>query len=303
MRQTKYANTRPLVLSLVVMALWGSLYPMIKIGYQAFAVDTLSVADVLMFAAMRFIVCGVIVCGLGAAKRETVQSPKLKNVAWIMAMGVFAISLHYALVYIGMSTADSSKTALLKQLGVLLYVCFAFLFFKDEVFNARKIIGAIIGFAGIFAINAGGGTGSWSIGDWLIILASVCTVVSNVMSKKSVEGNSPYWVSGISQLFGGVLLLMAGLALGGQFPTFTWYAALVFAYICAASVVSYTLWYYVQRTADLSSLFIIKFAEPLFACVFSAWWIGENIWQWQYLAAFVLVSGGIVLANMKKKKA
>ena len=301
MEQTKRTNARVLILSLIVMALWGSLYPFIKIGYAAFSIDTSSVADILVFAAVRFTVCGAIVCGLGAAKHERLQTPTFKNVALIVAMGLFAIVLHYAFVYVGLSTADSSKSALLKQLGVLLYVCFAFLFFKDEKFSITKIVGALIGFGGIFAINAGGGAGSWGMGDILIILASVCTVISNVMSKKSVEGNSPYWVTGISQFSGGLILLAVGLAMGGQFPVFTWQAAAVFAYICTASVVAYTLWYYVQRIADLSTLFIIKFAEPLFACVFSALLLGEEIFKLQYLFAFLLISGGIVLANMKKK--
>jgi drug/metabolite transporter (DMT)-like permease len=39
--------------------------------------------------------------------------------------------LHYAFTYIGLSSTDSSKTALIKQLGSLIYVCFAFLFFKN----------------------------------------------------------------------------------------------------------------------------------------------------------------------------
>jgi len=44
-------------------------------------------------------------------------------------------------------------------------------------------------------------------------------------------------------------------------------------------------------------MFIIKFAEPLFACVFSAMLLGEDIFKIQYLVAFVLISLGIVLGN------
>ena len=44
-------------------------------------------------------------------------------------------------------------------------------------------------------------------------------------------------------------------------------------------------------------MFIIKFAEPLFACLFGAIILGENIFKWQYLIAFLLISFGIVLGN------
>lgn len=297
----KAGKARTVLLALVVMALWGSLFPFIKIGYAAFSIDTSSVADILMFAATRFTICGAIVCVLGAVKKEPLQKPCGKNVAMITLMGLFAIVLHYACTYVGLSLTDSSKTALLKQLGVLLYVCFAFLFFKDETFSIYKIIGAIVGFGGIIAINTGGGSVIFTLGDVLIILASVCTVVSNIMSKQSVEGNSPFWVTGISQLTGGLILLAIGFAMGGKMPVFTWQSTLMFAYICTASVISYTLWYYVQRRADLSGLFIIKFAEPLFACVFGAILLGEDIFKLQYLLAFVLISGGILVANIKKR--
>ena len=61
-------------------------------------------------------------------------------------MGLFSIVLHYAFTYIGLSTTDNSKNA-------LIYVCFAFLFFKNEKFCVLKIVGAFIGFGGIIVIN------------------------------------------------------------------------------------------------------------------------------------------------------
>jgi drug/metabolite transporter (DMT)-like permease len=76
----------------------------------------------------------------------------------------------------------------------------------------------------------------------------------------------------------------------------------VMLYICAASIVSYCLWYTVVKDGELSKLFIIKFAEPVFACLFGAWIFGENILRWQYLVAFALICAGICLASVTKKK-
>ena len=79
--------------------------------------------------------------------------------------------------------------------------------------------------------------------------------------------------------------------------TFTLKSTAVFAYICTASISSYTIWYYVLKNNSLSKMFIIRFAEPLFACIFGAILLGENIFKIQYLLAFVLISVGIVLGN------
>lgn len=294
-------KARDLLIPLTVMALWGSLFPFIKIGYNAFGIDGNNIPDILMFAAFRFTVCGGLVCIFSAAKKEKLAPPKAKSIALIVAMGFFAIVLHYAFTYIGLSFIDASKTALIKQLGALLYVCFAFLFIKSEKFSIAKIIGAIVGFGGIIAINFGSGGISFDLGSILILLASVCSVISSVMSAVSVKDSSPFWVTGISQLTGGVILLIAGFVMGGKIPHFDTRSTLVFAYICAASIVAYTLWYYCQRTVSLSKLFIIKFAEPLFACVFGAVLLGEDIFKLQYLLAFLLISAGIILGSKEKK--
>ena len=297
MKSEKSSNTKTILLSLFVMALWGSLFSFIKIGYNAFSIDANSIPDILLFAGLRFIVSGFIVCVFSAAKKEKVASPKWKNIYYIFIVGLFSIVLHYAFTYIGLSTTDSSKTALMKQLGALLYVCFAFLFFKNEKFSLLKIIGAVVGFGGIIAINYNPGGITFTTGDILIILASVCTVVANVISKKSVEGNSPFWITGISQLTGGIILFVAALCMGANMLNFDLKSTAVFAYICFASIFSYSIWYYILKTNSLSKMLIIKFSEPLFACIFGAVLLGENIFKIQYLLAFVLICSGIWLGN------
>ena len=92
-------------------------------------------------------------------------------------------------------------------------------------------------------------------------------------------------------------MLVAFIA-GADMLSFHLTSLAVFSYICVASTVSYLLWNYILKTGDLSNLFIIKFAEPLFACIFGAFLLGENIFQWQYLIAFVLISAGIIFGNM-----
>lgn len=283
------------------MMLWGSLFPCIKIGYKAFNINTESVADILMFAALRFGVCGAIVCVIAYLFKSDIAKLKTKNIVNICIMGIFAIVLHYGFTYIGLSTTDSSKTAILKQLAPLLFACFSFLFVKGEKFSIAKIIGASVGFCGIIAINTETSFHGFSSGDMLIISASVCTVISMIISGKSAKGTSPFWITGISQLFGGTVLFAASQLMGGEIPVFTLKSAMVFAYICAASIIGYTLFYYVQRTAELSRLFIIKFAEPLFACLFGGLLLGEDIFKSQYIIAFVLISIGIILGNAKSE--
>ena len=299
--QTK-AN--PTLIALLVMLLWGSLFPMVKIGYRVCEIDTSSVGSILMFAGVRFVVCGLIITAFAFAKGQRLDCHVRESLFPMAAMGLFSIVLHYACTYVGLSLTESSKTAILKQLGALMYICFSFLFVKEEKFNRYKLLGALLGFAGIWAINAGGeNSGSLSTGDLLIIGASVCTVASNLISKRVMARNPSMLTTGVSQFFGGIVLMGIAWGMNGSMPRITLNALPVAFAICFASILGYCLWFEIVRTGQLSQLFIIKFAEPIFASLFGAALLNENIWKWQYLAAFVLIALGIVCSHKEPKPA
>lgn len=284
------------------MLLWGLLFPLVKLGYSVFGIE--GVGSILTFAGLRFTVCGALITAFAAIKCKDGFKGLGKNIAGILGAGLFSIILHYACTYTGLAMTEGGKTAIIKQIGAVLYICFGALFFKEERLTVQKLGGLLLGILGIFAINFGSGKFTFSVGDLLIIGASFCTVFANVISKKTLGNTEPLVLTGISQLFGGIVLLAAGLIAGGDMVTVlpkTLPQVCAFAGIVAASVVSYSLWYLLVQKENLSKLFIIKFSEPLFAAIFG-WLIrGENIWQLNYLVAFVLISLGITVANIKKK--
>ena len=295
-------KNKGLIASLLVMALWGLLFPTVKLGYRVFGIAT--IGDTLAFAGFRFLVCGAIITAFAAIKMPGGFRGLKKSWVMVLAAGLFAIVLHYACTYVGLRSTDGSKTAILKQLGAVFYICFAALFFPDDRLTLSKVLGLVLGIAGIFAINADASGFRIQLGDILILGASFCTVFSNVISKKAFKTVTPIVLTGVSQLFGGLVLLGVGCLSGGNaltvipktLPQFG-----VFGLIVFASVISYCVWFMTVQKENLSKLFIIKFSEPLFAAVFGWFILGENIFKLTYLAAFLLISAGIIVANQRKK--
>lgn len=117
-----------------------------------------------------------------------------------------------------------------------------------------------------------------------------------------VVNNSPILTTGISQFFGGIVLFIVAIIMGADLLRFDWWSLLVLSYICTASMSAYVLFGYILRTNNLSKLFIIKFTEPLFACIFSAVLLGEEIFKIQYLLAFILISIGVILGEKSEGK-
>lgn len=288
--------------SLIVMLLWGLLFPMVKLGYKTFGIE--SVGDILSFAGFRFLICGLIIIVFSFIKNPEAYKPLKSHLPQVLLSGVFAIILHYGFTYMGLNLTDGSKTAILKQLGAVFYICFSALFFPDDKLSFKKIAGLILGVCGIIAINADSSGISIHVGDILIIAASFCTVFSNVISKKVFHFVEPIVSTGVSQLFGGIVLLAVGAMSGGNVGAVIPKTAgqlSTFAVIIVASIISYCLWFITVKKENLSKLFIIKFAEPLFAAIFGWILLGEDIFNLNYIAAFLLISVGIVVANMKQK--
>ena len=291
---------KTILLALLTMLLWGSLFPMVKLGFAAYEVE--GVADILLFAGIRFVICGGVICIYSALRDRESYRPVRFSLWPILFAGLLSIVLHYSFTYLGLLMTESSKTAIIKQIGALLYVCFSFVFIREDKPTVQKIVAALLGFAGIIAINIGSGGLVFSMGDLLILCASLCTVFSNVISKRVFDKVAPVTATGVSQLFGGIVLLSVGLAMGGRVSFSLGEELLIMGYICVASIVSYCIWFGIVKSGELSHLFIIKFAEPLFACIFGAAILGEDIFKLQYLVAFLLIGGGICLSSFKPRR-
>lgn len=281
--------------AILVMLLWGSLFPTVKLGYQVYGIST--IGDILFFAGVRFTICGGIICLYSFMRNKEKFLPVKKSIAPILLSGVFAIILHYSFTYTGLQLTDSSKTAILKQLGALFYVCFSAVFFKEDRLTLRKLVGVLLGFTGIVVINISSGRVVFQLGDILIIAASFCTVFSNVISKKVFQKVEPITATGCSQLFGGLVLLTVGKVLGGHMSFSLDHTALIFGYICMASIFGYCIWFKIVKNGELSKLFIIKFSESVFASVCGAILLGEHIFKIQYIIAFILISLGIYISQ------
>ena len=279
------------------MFLWGSLFPIVKLGFNAYNIITIS--DILLFAGIRFAICGIFISIIAYIKDSSSFTKVNASLMPILVSGLFAVILHYAFTYTGLKYTDSSKTAILKQVGVLFYVCFSSLFFKEDRFTPKKLVGVISGFSGIVAINFTGSSFSFHIGDVLILAASFCTVFSNIISKKIFTNVNPITSTGISQLFGGLVLLVIGFFSGGSI-NFRAGSIFIMIYICLASCISYCLWYTAVKDGHLSKLFIIKFAEPVFAALIGGFLLNENILNTQNIIGFIFIALGIYISSSVK---
>ena len=283
------------LLTLLVMFLWGSLFPMIKLGYRTFGVNASYVPNVLLYAGVRFVICGLALSGVSCFRSKRLCLLQPSEILSVVAIMIFSYLVHYTLLYIAMGNLSSSKTALIKQIGPLLLICFAFLFRQEDRFSWLKLLAGLLGFVSILVINLDGLSLTFNIYDLLIITASFASAAGMVFSKNAYDRHDPLIITGYAQLTGGVVFLAVGFLLGGRFTRFGWDAVLVMGYTCFASSTGYALWNALLKYNDISHLNTIRFAEALFSALCSWMLLGEDIFRLPYLISFLLVCAGILL--------
>ena len=144
------------LLAMICCLLWGSAFPCIKVGYKLFQVDSTDTAAQILFAGCRFTLAGVLVILFGAVLQRTFLKPGRTAIAKIIKISLLQTVLQYFFFYVGLAHTTGVKGSIVEASNVFLSILVSSLLFRMEKLDAKKIIGCMIGFAGVVIINLSG---------------------------------------------------------------------------------------------------------------------------------------------------
>lgn len=309
MSKSKLSKTAVMVpLALLCCFLWGSAFPMVKTGYELFGVGENDTASQILFAGMRFALAGILVIIFGSAIAKKPLYPKTKSeVGHILILALFQTVLQYIAFYIGLAHTSGVKSSVLVSLNVFLSLIISAVVFKMEKLTAAKLLGVVVGFAGVVIINfeAGGFAGFSINGEGAIIFSAFAYSVSSVLIKKYSVSENPVMLSGWQFLVGGIVMIAGGLAFSGRVDTslsIVNFAALL--YLALISAVAYTVWGLLLKHNPVSKVAVIGFTNPVFGVLLSALLLGETAeaFSLKNLVSLVFVCVGIYIVNAKLGK-
>ena len=61
-----------LILTVFVCALWGSLYPSVKLAYNVFGINSSHIPTIVLFGGVRFVMCGAIMVIISSFKEKKI---------------------------------------------------------------------------------------------------------------------------------------------------------------------------------------------------------------------------------------
>lgn len=298
-------------LALLCCFLWGSAFPMVKIGYEMFSIAESDTASQILFAGIRFSLAGALVILFGSLIAKKPLYPRNKTeIGHCLLLSLFQTVLQYTAFYIGLAHTSGVKSSILVALNVFLSLLLSAVVFKMEKLTASKLIGVLIGFAGVVLIHfEAGGFGGFALnGEGAIILSAFAYSVSGVLIKRFSANEAPVMLSGWQFLAGGIVMAaFAALAGGRVHMHLDIKSVLAILYLALISAVAYTVWGLLLKYNPVSRVSVIGFMNPVFGVLLSAAFLGESgeAFSFKNLVSLVLVCIGIYVVNAKftgKKK-
>ena len=280
---------------------WGWAFPLIKVGFNAFGITTDMTGSKMLFAGIRFAAAGLIILSVARSSRRSFTTSKASDWWFILAFALMNTTLHYFFFYVGMSHSEGSRAAILNSLGTFLVVLLACACFKSDKLTPQKIVGCMVGFCGILALNIGGaesGQFTW-LGDGMIILNALCGALSNLMTRGLSRRINVFVGTGYSLTIGGLLLIIPGLLWGGTLPHINALGIVCLLLLIAISAIGFALYNKLLSCNPVGRVAIFNSLIPIVGAVTSCLCLGEAFHQ-KYVLAGGLAALGIYLINKRK---
>ena len=291
--------------AMLCCALWGSAFPCIKIGYELFAIPSDAVATQILFAGLRFTLAGVITLLIGSALNRRWLIPKKGSGVKIVKLCMLQTVAQYLFFYVGLAHTSGVRASIIEGVNVFIAILVASLIFHQEPLTVRKIVGSIIGFAGVVLVNLTGDAGAGGfalLGDGCIVLSTVAYAFSSVYLKRYSKEEDPVVLSGWQFVLGGLIMIVCGVLFGGRLESASPAGIAMLVYLAIVSAVAYSLWGVLLKYNPISRVAVFGFMNPVFGVILSAILLQEaGSLGVMCIISLVLVCGGIYIVNRGEK--
>ena len=286
-------------MAILCNVLWGAAFPFIKMGYRLFAIDAADTPSILCFAGVRFMLSALLVWVCGAAlTRRLLPMPRGRVLAECCGLGLWQTAAQYFFYYSAVALLTGAMGGILNSTQSFLGVILAhFLYGKADRMTPAKALGCVLGFSGVLVVTLGNHGGGSGLGMVYMLIASCIFTVAGPWNKAVTRRADSFSVCCLKLGVGGLALTVLGFALGGNLRPQSAAGIPVLLFLAFVSGAGYVLWALLMKNNPVSRISVFGLIIPVMNVLLSALLNGEPLFQWNYLAALVLVCGGIFLVN------
>jgi len=293
------------LLASLACLLWGSAYPAIKNGYALFGIARADVPSQMVFAGYRFLFAGLLLLVMARVTGRAGLRLDARSLGRYTLLGLTQTSLMYVFFYIGLANTTGVKSSIMNGTGTFFSVLLAHFIYRNERLTFNKVLGCLIGFAGVLAVNFDRSLLDFDfvlLGEGFVVIAAFIQAAATIYGKKLSQQVDSVVLTGYQLAIGGAALLAIGFATGGALHGFTPKSAALLVYMVLLSSVAFALWTILLKYNPVGTVTVYNFLIPIFGAVLSAIFLGESIWAWRNIVALALVSCGIWMVTREMAK-
>jgi drug/metabolite transporter (DMT)-like permease len=275
---------------LFVMVVWGSNFIVVKAAIE--------VLPPVGMSAIRFGLAALVLLALLRWREGTIRLPA-RDLLGMAAVGALGFGVYQVLWTTGLLTTSAGDSALLIAATPVMTALLAVVAGSDTL-TPRKLVGALVSFAGVGIVIAGGAglsLGGSLVGELLTLGAAVCWALYTSFGAPILRRHSPLRTTAWAIAAGALVLLPIG---GAQLTTVDWsrvtpgvWGAVLYSALLPAAVANVIVFRGVKLVGP-TRITAFQFLVPAFAVLMGALFLNEQIRLGQIVGGAVIVAGILV---------
>lgn len=285
----------------IIYFVWGSTFLAIRLGVRE--------VPPLLFAAMRFLVAGLVLYGWMIAKGE--RSPTRRQWMSVVLLAFLIFVVDYGLLFWAEQRVPSGIAAVMMATIPVFIALSEILILRTQRLTVRLAFALLIGIGGVavlmsHALNLGDAPLDRT-GAMALIIGSLSWSIASVLTRKLTLPSSKVMSSGAQMLAGGILLTLTAAAFG-EFQNFhpstvsreAWFSLLYL--IVAGSIIGFTAYVWLIHHESPTKVGTYAYVNPVVAVLVGYLFGGEVLGLRTILGTlFVLISVVVITTTRARK--
>lgn len=262
--------------------------------------------DPLVFTSIRLLLIGTIFLIISYFRHEKIN--KKINIKYLALIAIIGGAFAFLLFFDGLRLTTSGRAAFLQKTMPIYVVVLAFLFLKERITKKYlySILLMLIGTAIIYYSEIVPAQ-LWlnpSLGDLLVIGATILWALENVLSRKvMIKGESNFIVSFVRMFFGGIILFSIVLLLGKydllmslnsqQIISISVSTIILFGYVL--------FWYWSLKFINVTKASSLLLLSPVISLLIGNGFLNEPVPFTQLIGSALILVGVYFVSKIKSE--
>ena len=285
----------------IIYFVWGSTFLAIRVGVHE--------VPPLLFAAMRFLVAGLVLFGWMIARGE--QSPTRRQWMSVLLLALLIFLIDYGLLFWAEQRVPSGVAAVMMATIPVFIALSEILFLRTQRLTVRLALALLIGIGGVAVLMSHslslGGAPIDRPGAVALIIGSTTWSIATVLARRLPLPPSKVMSSGAQMLAGGIMLTITAAALGeshhfhpSTVSSGAWFALLYL--IIAGSIIGFTAYVWLIHHESPTKVGTYAYVNPVVAVLLGYFFGGEALGLRTILGTmFVLISVVVITTTRAKR--